>query len=144
LDLEGLAAQIHANYLAACAPDGSSWAELTEDLREMNRDQARAIVSKLASVGARIEPGTQTTPFAFTPAELERLAEAEHHRWVAHKRASGWIYAAVRDNRRKRHPMIIKWGKLPEHEREKDRAAVRNIPAVLASVGLRVTRVDAA
>ncbi len=140
LDIERLAQQIHANYLAAYGPDGPSWDELTEDMRETNRDQARAIVGRLTSVGALVEAGAQTTPFAFTGPELERLAEAEHRRWVSQKRASGWIYAAVRDNRRKRHPMIIKWDKLSEYEREKDRDAVRNIPTVLNSVGLRVVR----
>jgi hypothetical protein len=140
LDIERLAQKIHENYLVTYAPGGPSWDELSEDLRENNRDQARAIVSKLASVGARVEPGPQTTPFAFTAPELERLAQAEHRRWVAQRRASGWIYAAVRDNRRKRHPMIIKWDKLSEREREKDRDAVRNIPSVLNSAGLRVVR----
>jgi hypothetical protein len=36
--------------------------------------------------------------------------------------------------------MLIKWEKLPEEEREKDRDAVRNIPEVLALVGLAVVR----
>ncbi len=140
LDIERLAQHIHENYLAAYDPDGPSWAELSEGLREANRHQARAIVGKLASVGAHVEPGPQARPFAFTAPELERLAQEEHRRWIAEKRASGWIYAAVRDVRRKRHPMIVKWGKLSELEREKDRAAVRNIPAVLNSAGLRIVR----
>jgi hypothetical protein len=97
------------------------------------------MLGKLASVGARAEPGTPTG-FAFTADELERLAQKEHRRWVAQKRRAGWIYAAVRDDRRKRHPMIVRWDKLSELEREKDRDAVRRIPEVLAKVGLRVVR----
>ncbi len=138
--IERLAQRIHENYRGTYAPAGPGWDQLTEDLREANRAQARAIVRKLASVGAAVEPRQQTTPFEFTDAELEQLAKVEHRRWVAQKRATGWIYAAVRDDRRKRHPMIIKWEKLSEWEREKDRDAVRNIPALLNSVGLRIVR----
>lgn len=138
--VDRLARRIHENYLAAFAPDGPDWSQLPEGLREANRDQARAIVGKLASVGARVEPGPQTVPFAFDPDEVERLAMAEHRRWMAQRRGAGWIYAAVRDDRRRRHPMIIKWEKLPELEREKDRDAVRRIPDVLAGAGLSVVR----
>jgi RyR domain len=138
--IDRLAQAIHENYLAEFAPGGPAWADLSADLREANRAQARAIVHKLASVGTRVEPGRSSVPFAFTPHELERLARAEHRRWVAQRRAAGWTYAAVRDDRRRRHPMIIKWEKLPEREREKDRDAVRHIPDVLAQVGLQAVR----
>jgi hypothetical protein len=138
--IDRLAQKIHENYLATYAPDGPGWADLGDDLREANRHQARAIIGKLASVGAVVEAGAPTVPFAFTAAELDRLAQREHRRWAHQRRSAGWSYAAVRDDRRRRHPMIVKWAKLPEHEREKDRAAVRNIPVVLGSVGLRVVR----
>jgi hypothetical protein len=139
--IDQLAQGIHANYLEEFAPDGPRWDELNENMREANRAQARAIVRKLASIGARVEPGPPSAGFSFTDAEVERLAQAEHRRWVAQRREAGWTYAAVRDNRRKRHPMIIRWQKLPESERDKDRDAVRHIPDVLARVGLRVVRV---
>jgi hypothetical protein len=138
--VDRLAQAIHENYLAEFAPGGPPWAALTADLQEANRAQARAIVRKLASVAARVESAPPSTPFAFTPDEVERLARVEHRRWMAQRRATGWTYAAVRDDRRRRHPMIIKWEKLPEREREKDRDAVRHIPDVLARVGLHAVR----
>ena len=138
--IERLAQAIHENYLATFAPGGPAWAELPEDLREANRAQARKIVSKLASIGARVEAGPPAAPFAFTADELEVLAIAEHRRWMAQRRHAGWSYAAVRDDRRRRHPMITKWEKLSDLEREKDRDAVRHIPDVLARVGLHVVR----
>lgn len=143
--IERMAQTIHENYRVDHGPDSPLWAELTEDRREANRDQARDIAAKLASIGARIElgsaePGSSAEPFAFTEAELERLAMAEHERWVAQRRRAGWRYAAVRDDERRLHPMIRPWSGLPETERDKDRDAVRHIPQVLASVGLRVVR----
>lgn len=137
--LERLAEAIHENYLARFAPGGPSWSQLTPDMQEANRDQAWAIPSKLAAVGARIAPAP-AEPFAFTPTEVERLAQMEHRRWMAERRRAGWRYAAVRDDRRRHHPMLVRWEKLTEDEREKDRDAVRNIPQVLARVGLGVVR----
>lgn len=138
--IERLAQVIHENYRSRFAPDGPVWSQLPADLREANRAQARAILGKLASIGARVEPGPGTEPFTFAADEVERLAIIEHRRWMAQRRLAGWRYAAVRDDRRRRHPMIVKWEKLSEYEREKDRDAVRRIPDVLARVGLRVVR----
>jgi hypothetical protein len=142
--IETLARAIHENYLADQGTDGPGWADLPENLREANRAQARSIAKKIASIGARIEQGVPTEPFAFTPEEVERLAKTEHRRWMSQRRQAGWIYAAVRNNRRKHHPMIVKWEKLPEPERDKDRNAVMHIPDVLRRIGLNVTRADAA
>jgi hypothetical protein len=137
--IERLAEAIHENYVARFAPDGPAWSQLSPDLQEANRAQARAIPRKLAAIGASIVPGP-AEPFTFTPSEVERLAIAEHRRWMAQRRLAGWRYAAVRDDRRRHHPMLVKWEKLPEQEREKDRDVVRNIPEVLARVGLAVVR----
>jgi hypothetical protein len=138
--IDTLAKVIHENYLDDQGSNGPQWADLSEDLRDANRAQARAIAKKLASIGARVEQGAPTKPFMFTPAEVERLAKTEHRRWMAQRRQAGWIYAAVRDNRRKHHPMIIKWEKLPEPERDKDRNAIIHIPHVLAQASLHITR----
>jgi hypothetical protein len=138
--IDSLARIIHESYLADLGVDEPQWANLSEDLREANRAQARAIAKKLASIGATIEPGVATEAFAFTPDELERLAKVEHERWRAQRRLAGWVYAAVRDDRRKHHPMIVEWRMLPEPERDKDRRAVSRIPAVLARAGMHIVR----
>ena len=138
--IEQLAQRIHANYLARFAPDGPQWTDLTEDLREANRAQARAFVAKVEAVGAHIEQGKQVKLFEFTDDELDELARAEHQRWMDQRTSAGWSYDPVRDDAQKHHPMLVPWESLDEHEREKDRDAVRHIPDVLASVGLRVAR----
>jgi hypothetical protein len=138
--IDTLARATHENYLADQGSDGPQWANLREDLREANRAQIRAIPEKLASIWASIEQGTPSEPFAFTPAELERLAKVEHRRWMAQRRRAGWVYAAVRDDRRKQHPMIVEWERLPEYERDKDRRVVSRIPDLLARVGMHIVR----
>jgi RyR domain-containing protein len=151
--VERLAEAVHASYLREQLADGAEpestpglmpWAELTEDLREANRAQARDIATKLDSIGAGVVPAEVAVaagpPFAFTDAEIENLARIEHERWAAQRVAAGWTYAAVRDDESKQTPFLTTWDKLPRAERDKDRDAVRNIPAVLATVGLAVAR----
>jgi hypothetical protein len=143
--VERLARAIHEQYLAAVSSgifDGPTaavpWVELGDDRRANNRAQARDIEAKLARIGCRIARGVDD--FAFTESEVERLARDEHDRWVAQRAASGWTYGAVRDERIKRHPSMVRWEQLPEGERDKDRNAVRVIPTVLAAAGLRPRR----
>lgn len=151
--VERIAAAIHARYIAEQTLDGATldsspalvpWTELDDDKREANRDQARDIAAKLARIGCAVvpvdDPATDEFAFAFTDAELERLSRDEHRRWSRQRRSAGWVYGAARDDRSRRHPSLVPWSKLSEPERDKDRDAVRNIPAVLAAAGLRVVR----
>jgi hypothetical protein len=138
--IEGLARAIHANYLADFAPDGASWDNLDDDTRAANRDQARDIVAKLRRIGAEVSKSTvDGEGFEFSAAEIDVLARAEHERWINERTGAGWRLGP-RNNRRKRHPSLVPWGDLSEHEREKDRQTVRHIPEVLATAGLRVVR----
>jgi hypothetical protein len=148
--IDRLAEAVHENYLREQLADGVSmgstaslrpWAELDEDLRESNRAQARDIAHKVAAVGASIVAADDADPaFAFSDAEIEALAREEHSRWSAQRGAAGWVPGRTRDDARKVHPFLTSWETLPEAERDKDRDAVRNIPCVLAHVGLAVTR----
>src|SRR5258707_9611063 len=95
--IERLARRIHENYLTEHAPSGRRWDDLTEDLREANRAQARDIAGKLAAIGATVQPGADPTPFAFTQTELDRLADAAHRPWMEQSNPSGWTCALVRD-----------------------------------------------
>ncbi len=136
--IELLARAIHDNYLAAQHGTASSvpWRELPERLKESNRAQARDIPAKLARIGCTIQRG-QGRPFTFTTDELDRLSEEEHERWVVQRISAG---SANGERGLENHPEIVPWAQLPEIEREKDRDAVRNIPTVLATVGLAVER----
>ena len=145
--VEQLAQAIHEQYLidqrASPTPGGAytPWRELSEGFRASNRAQAHDIGGKLAMIGCTVAPRVgPVEKFAFTAGELEELAVREHERWSAERTAAGWRYGSTRNNDKLLHPSLVSWDDLPESEREKDRDAVRLLPAVLAQVGLRIVR----
>jgi hypothetical protein len=138
--VEKLAPIIHETHRATFEPDAPPWGELSEDLREANRDQARDIPAKLAAISARIERAPGQPTFTFTTAELECLARAEHERWATQRDGAGWRHGAIRSDHGRLHPMLVRWADLSEYERDKDREAVLRIPEIMARVGLRVVR----
>jgi RyR domain-containing protein len=149
--VERLAQAIHQEYLRERAKRGvamgatpamAAWDDLSDDLREANRAQARDVDAKLAAISCAVVRSSLpvTEAFRFTEQELELLTRQEQQRWAAQRRAAGWKHATVRDDYRKHHPDLVAWEQLPESERDKDRDAVRCIPAILATVGLTIVR----
>jgi hypothetical protein len=115
------------------------------DAQQQNRSQAADVGRKLGLIGCSIVPRRDLTApdFTFTDAELEHLAQLEHERYVNLAIEQGWRYApGEKDRRARTNPTLVPWDDLPEHEREKDRAAIRAIPRILARLGLQVARVD--
>jgi RyR domain len=146
--LERLAEATHRSYLAAqirggaalgASPGLVAWDRLDDEYREANRAQVRDIVAKLARIGCVVKPGPDTG-FAFSADEVEYLARHEHRRWAEQRRTTGWARGAVRDDAGKRHPDLVAWSQLSEEVREKDRDVVRNLPTMLATVGLHIAR----
>lgn len=152
--VEELAQAVHGEYVqtqlqrgqpidaaASLAPFLVPWRDLDGDLREANRAQARDIAGKLDAIGCDVVPaGEPADPFAFTDAEVELLARREHQRWSRQRTDAGWSYGDARDDARSLHPSLVPWEQLPPAEQDKDRAAVRAIPVVLARVGQVVVR----
>lgn len=146
---EVLAQRIHDLYVAeqlaaGTDPDTPSlapWDDLSDALRESNRDQSAHIGTKLAAIGCGIAPLADwgADRFAFSEPELEMLAQLEHERWVAQRRRDGWR-SGERDVDRKRTPHLVPWDELDEEMREWDRRAVRHIPDLLADAGYRIVR----
>ena len=148
---EILARAIHDDYLrhqvaAGVTPKQNPsmvpWEALPEELKESNRQQADDIGAKLKAAGCSAAPllDWDEPVFAFTPDEIERLARMEHDRWMAAKRQAGWRHGPAKDDAVKSHPCIVPFDDLPVDEQDKDRNAVRQIPAMLARVGFRVHR----
>jgi hypothetical protein len=144
---ETLAREMHRAYreeiAAARAEDPAQrpWESLPDDLKQSNLSQVDDIVSKLEEVGCRVVPsGEGDDRFEFTEEEVERLAEMEHGRWNADRLRSGWRWGPTRDTDARRSPYLVPWGRVPDDIREYDRAFVRRIPELLASVGLEVAR----
>jgi voltage-gated potassium channel Kch len=147
--VERLARSIHDRYLlsqpASAGHNGADalvpWRELSEDLRRTNRAQAQDIGRKLRLTGLALAPRTSTNrPVELTGEQVEYLAALEHQRWRADRERAGWRLAVRRDGRSRTHPDLRDWAELPERTREKNRREVREIPYVLADVGLEMVR----
>jgi len=73
------------------------WKDSPEDLRESTREGVRQIAR---------------TP-AVTP-------EESHENWTKYKSAHGWVYGEKKDYRRRTHPCLVPYEKLPMADRVKD------------------------
>ncbi|MFO7696079.1 MAG: NAD-binding protein [Anaerolineae bacterium] len=152
---EVLARAIHDEYLRQQQAEGETpatnpsmvpWDSLPEEKKESNRRQADHVGTKLREIGCGIAPLTDwdAAGFAFTAAEVERLARLEHERWSAEVTAEGWTRAeGPKDSERRTHPSLVSWERLPESEREKDRNTVRELPRFLARAGFQLYRAAA-
>jgi voltage-gated potassium channel Kch len=142
---EVLARALHQEYLLHAPkehnPAAVPWDDLPMELKDANRTQADHISVKLAAAGCHLVPLTALdgAPFAFTPAEVERLAEMEHERWCAERRALGWI-AGPRDPQHKTNPNLVPWSELDDAAREMNRSSVRQLPLFLNRAGFTAHR----
>jgi RyR domain len=95
----------------------------------------------LHSIGCVIAPLTAggAADFRFTEAEVEKLGSAEHDRWMRERRNAGWTLGD-KDAECKKTPYLVPFADLPDDIAEYDRMFVREIPTLLASVGLQVVR----
>jgi hypothetical protein len=117
------------------------YAELPEDEKEQNRQNASDIQNKLESIGFDIIPAlSNEAPGSFTDEEIEKLARMEHERWMKQKLADGWSYTLETDKVKKLHKGLVAFEKLPEEEKEKDRVLVRGIPEILANAGYKMVK----
>jgi voltage-gated potassium channel Kch len=148
--VERLARLIHERYLVACRArpadptDPASlvdWARLDEARRGSNRAQASSIGAKLHAIGCTIVARSGHGDFGLTAEETELLAEAEQRRWVREHAERGWKYGPVRDTARRLSPYLRQWSELSDDDREKNRAAVKELPAILADAGFQIVRI---
>jgi CRP-like cAMP-binding protein len=144
-----------------------AYENLSEPVKEQNRDFVRDIPKKLGSAGYVMRPvGAGESPSHLSEEEIELLAEREHDRWVRLKLAQGWTFASTRDDEGRRHPGLVPWqelnaperqrryglegasrigsGLLPEGEKQKDRALIRKIGSILARIGYTPAKVERA
>ena len=76
--------------------------------------------------------------FAFCEAEIELLAEMEHRRWAQERQAQGYLYGPNREG--KQHPDLVDWQYLSDGAKDKDREAIRELPAILHHAGFQILR----
>lgn len=153
-DIELLGRAFHETYLAERLAAGDSpeknpaavpWAQLAEADRVSSRDRAKALRDQLDRVGLALVPcpDRPITLHRFAPEPLEALAQVEHERWLANKRAEGWQYGPERDNAKKLNPFLVAWEALPESGKEFNRVTVRLLPAILARADFEIRETPA-
>ncbi|MBC7260882.1 MAG: ATPase, partial [Chloroflexi bacterium] len=169
--LEKLAMAVHEVYSESQkgkpgAPEAASipYEQLPAHLKQQNRDNVLDIMRKLAFVGCVMIPARgSVATFAFSEADVEKLAEMEHDRWLRAKIAAGWHYGRTRDDLKKTNPAMLPWRRLSaaeqaelephvaaaigeeplsEEEKEKDRALVRAIPEIVARAGYAIVKLQ--
>ena len=143
---ERLARGLHEQYCASttfspiknssCLP----WDKLPNEYKNDNRQQANRLYHLLKTIGYNIYPiqNWDAGDHIFTPDEIEQMAQIEHEMWCQAKIANGYHYGTQKDDKKHTHPDLIPWDQLPESEREKNRAPVREIPRLLAQIGYEI------
>ncbi len=128
---------------SATNPSLVGWEQLPDALRESNRAEADGIFRHLATLGYTLIPLTDWDAafFRFPEAEVARLAESEHNRFVSERRSQGWRHASgPKDIDARLSPALVPWEQLSEDERTKTYDAVRGMPGTLARAGFQVVR----
>lgn len=127
--------------------DPPTWDQLDIPRRRSNFEHARGIKTKLSQMKCVVTPISdwKATHFTFTPTEINTLAHQEHERWSQDRLSDGWQLAPTKDLRRKLTPYLIPFQELQEKYpeiAEYDRNFARDLPVVLASIGLQIKRVE--
>jgi hypothetical protein len=141
---EAFAEQIHENYLKTSNPPSveanKPWAQLPEDYRDSNRQQADDFIRKIRRCKYNIRPARAlpVSPIQLPDEDIEKMAIMEHDRWREEKVRKGWIYAAVKDDVKKTHPCLIEWEKLSDSDKDKDRSTVKIIPDMLGAINFEI------
>ncbi|RPJ63563.1 MAG: hypothetical protein EHM12_01990, partial [Dehalococcoidia bacterium] len=152
---EILAQAIHDDYTRNAMGRGETpeinrsmvpWEELSENLRESNRNQAEHILEKLESFGYDfvLSPDLNPKLVEFSANEIEQMSKMEHTRFVDERLRAGWRYGSPKDDINKISPTLIPWDELSEEEKNKDRTTVTAIPEFLAKAGFQVYRTNQA
>jgi class 3 adenylate cyclase/tetratricopeptide (TPR) repeat protein len=152
LDIEELARAIHERYCEEArtrkeTPETNSmlwpWEQLSENVRDANREQAADAANKLRALGYELTHRGSIKPaeMVLDPDRVEKLAKDEHLRWITERQRNGWTYAEVRDNARKHHPLLVDWERLSELEKNKNRDIIRYLPIMIDRAGFRIRKI---
>ena len=145
---EQLAQAVHEDYLGQLAPESNNamnrpWDELDDDERDLSRRRVDGILGDLAAIGCELGPlrrwGVADTELS--EAEIEQLAQREHTRWMADRRAAGWTYGERRDDQTKRNPLLVEWESLDDDIRAANIESARALPVLLSRAGFEPVRV---
>jgi len=149
---EVLARNLHGVYLEnsrdAAGDDAHvPWENLSEYLKEKNRQQADRIPLMLAAAGYRIAPLQDWDAEKLTFLEnqggadhVALMAEMEHEHWCREKKEEGWRYGPQKDPLLKTNPSLILWEELPETEKDKNIQFIMGLPRLMVRAGFQIER----
>jgi hypothetical protein len=141
--------QLHADYLQwieeSASPATRSavpGSRLPFDYQEDNRSVADHLWVKARDLDMRIVPAVQNGPafqncmLSIDDSTVERMAAAEHRRWIASRAIAGWRFGETQSEVERTHPCLVPWDQLSQSQREKDRLSIRRIGDVLRAAGM--------
>lgn len=145
----------HARYLSNALSQGREmetrpalypWSQVSEFLRDSNRQQVAHIPTKLRVIGWEIVSNANDEELATEPTfdyeTLEQLADMEHRRWMAFHLMRGWIYAPARDDTKREHDCLVPYSALSDEIKEYDRETVRNMATICHESGFGLRRIQ--
>ena len=146
--LEVIARARHEQYVRRALERGETvdandslvaWDNLQPSLQASNRRFARSVGEVIAKLHATIRPlagPAADGDLELAEESLQSLARCEHERWMRDLKRDGWsVTQGSKDPLKKLHPLLVPWEDLPDHEKAKDRDAIRALPQMLSLVG---------
>lgn len=143
-----LARVLHEDYRSRRAAEGANsavnldWDDLSEDMKDSNRQAADHVATKLRVLGYHDEPLTSDKHRIekFEPDELMLLAKMEHARWSAERWLAGWQAGSTHDVYNRISDCLVSWNQLPAARQLRDREQVTAIPEALLRIGRGIYR----
>ncbi|MFC5931236.1 RyR domain-containing protein [Cryobacterium melibiosiphilum] len=120
----------------------ADWPALPLFLKQSNLRSITTALASARAIGRSWEPATGLGTSApsdaeLTAAELDEMAELEHASWCQHLRDAGWTQRDVRDDGRRRHPLLVDWAAFGDDGRARTRQTVATSMALLEALGYR-------
>ncbi|HEY8803725.1 MAG TPA: RyR domain-containing protein [Clostridium sp.] len=137
--IESLATAIYENNRNMNGASIMPWQDLSEELKNSNRNQAKNIPDALLKINYDVVSVKEKPAFIeFTIKELDVLAEKEHMRWYHHIKKGGFKYGEVEDNKKKTNPALIPWDKLTEEKKNRVYQMIKIWPEILAKSNFKI------
>lgn len=70
----------------------------------------------------------------------EVLAKNVHEVWAMNRIKEGWTLGDTRDDKIKKHPCLVQYEQLPEHEKDYDRNTAMSTLKLLIKLGYKITK----
>jgi len=123
-------------------PNAKPWKKLSIEFKLSNINQARSYPEKLALINCEmmLKDKSREAVISFNDNEVLIMAKQEHQRWIDEKIEDGWIYAPIRDDKKKHNPYLVGWDQLSEEVQNWDKDPVRKMIEILDSMGYGVYR----